>query len=140
MSVRCSPVPTIASNAMIPFVVLVTVLPFRTQIGDLLLDAVRILERLATIVVSPGLGARGARPHVSGQQLQQLRFARSVRAHEHPALPGANAPVNATQHRLAGQCQADILKIDTDKPRAPARALGRQNRGIPWALLYEPSL
>src|ERR1700722_12508209 len=92
-------------DAKIPVVMLVAILPLRPQVGDLVLDAIGIIKDLAAVAIPSAGAVSGGRPDVAGQQLEQLRLARAVRAAEQPALSRPNAPIDSAQYRSATEAQ-----------------------------------
>src|SRR5688572_11025423 len=87
------------TRAKIPFVMLVTILAFRADVGNFVAHAGGHVEILATPSVSSQLLARGLRPHTAGEQLQLLGFARSAACDEHPALLWLDTQVHTAQDR-----------------------------------------
>src|SRR5665213_2919035 len=110
-----------AIYAIVPLVVFIAVLAFRTHIAQLVSYAVGIVKTVPSqAIVAPAPACR-RRPNIPGKQLQQLGFAGTIGAHEYPALPRGDMPIDPAQHAAATELQSHVVQFNLDK--ASARAL-----------------
>ena len=73
----------------------------------------RLIQVLALPVIDALRVGIGRWPHIPGDQLEQLRLARTIATRQHPALAGLYLPADLLQHRPALISKADLLQLHT---------------------------
>ncbi len=129
------------THAQVPTVAGVFVLKFGAHVGNAALGFDQI-DRLAAHSITPPIAvecraarplvpapcalararAAGSRPHIAAQQLEQLRLAGAVVAHQGPALPRPQSPGDVTQNPFVAAPHAHCVQ----QHRQPLGHVSRQ--------------
>ena len=102
-------------DGKIPVITRIAVLAFRALVRNMREHVPRVVVPAAAPAIAPGRPVTprgGVRPHRTRHNFQQLRLAGAIAAHQHPALAGAQIPIDRAQDPAAAALQVQLPQDD----------------------------